>query len=177
MASWYLSKIRYQKEDEAGSLQTINEAYLFDAVSFTESEKKCYEKITTGASDFNVTAISKMRLADLFSYEEGEQWFKAKVIYFSVDERSGKEKKIVNQMLVNADGIQQALDRINESMRNFLIPYEVTDLVLTPILDVFPHTVEEDQAPETPANMRPLAEVMAERRAEFGTAEVLPFDE
>lgn len=163
MASWYLGKIRYQKEDEAGSLKTINETYLVDAVSYTESEARLYKQIVTGASDFSVTAITRMRLADLFAYEEGEQWFKAKVIYFSVDEKSGKEKKIVNYMLVNADGIQQALDRINESMRNFLIPYETTDINLTPILDVFPYTAEEDEQQEVPANMRPLAEVMAER--------------
>ncbi|SKB52003.1 protein of unknown function [Dyadobacter psychrophilus] len=47
-----------------------------------------------------------MHLADRFNYQECEQWFKAKVIYFSVDKKSGKEKKIVNYMLVNADGIQ-----------------------------------------------------------------------
>jgi len=177
MASWYLSKIRYQKEDEAGKLQTIDEAYLFDAVSFTEAEAKAYGQIVTDASDFAVHSITRMRLADLFVHEEGEQWFKAKVIYFSVDEKSGKEKKIVNYMLVNAEGIQQALDRVNESMRNFLIPYEITDMILTPILDVFPHTVEEDQQPEIPANMRPLAEVMAERQTELAAAEHLPFDQ
>ena len=164
MASWYLGKIRYQKEDEAGSLKTINEVYLVDAVSYTESEARLYKQIVTGASEFSVSSITRMRLADLFAFEEGEQWFKAKVIYFSVDEKSGKEKKIVNYMLVNADGIQQALDRINESMRNFLIPYETTDITLTPILDVFPYTAEEDEQ-EIPANMRPLSEVKAEREA------------
>lgn len=170
MASWYLGKIRYQKEDEAGRLKTINETYLVDAVSYTESEARLYKQIVTDASDFSVTAISRMRLADLFAYEEGEQWFKAKVIYFSVDEKSGKEKKIVNYMLVNAEGIQQGLDRINESMRNFLIPYEVTDINLTPILDVFPYSADEDKEPEIPANMRPLSEVMAERaQAEAST--------
>jgi hypothetical protein len=166
MPSWYLSKIRYQKEDEAGSLQTINEAYLIDAISFTEAEAKCYKLIVTGASDFSVDSIQRMRLADLFEYEDGEQWFKAKVVYYSVDERSGKEKKIVNYMLVNADGIQQALDRVTEKMRNFLIPYETTDMVLTPILEVFPHTSEEEAEQEIPANLRPLSEVLAERAEE-----------
>lgn len=163
MPSWYLSKIRYQKEDEAGSLKTIDEAYLFDAVSFTEAEAKTFQRITTNASDFSVKDISRMRLADLFEYEDGEQFFKAKVIYYTIDERSGKDKKIVNYMLVNADGIQQALDRVNEQMRNFLIPYEITDMVLTPILDVFPHVADENE-PEIPENLRPLAEVLAERQ-------------
>jgi len=164
MASWFQVKIRFQKEDEAGSLKIINEVYLFDAVSYTEAEKNGYKKIVTGASDFSVTAITKMRLADLFSYEAGEKWFKAKVVYLSVDEKSAKEKKVVNYMLVNADGIDQALQRITESLRTMLIPYETTDINLTSILDVFPYQSEEEQ--EIPANLRPLSEVTAEREVE-----------
>jgi len=163
MPSWYKANIRYQKEDEAGALQTITECYLIDSVSFTEAEARAYKQIVTGASDFSVMAINRMRLADLFSYEDGEKWFKAKVIYFSVDEKSGKEKKVVNFMLVNADGIDQALQRITESLRTMLIPYETTDINLTPILDVFPYIAEEEV--EIPANLRPLAEVMAERES------------
>jgi len=155
MATWFQTKIRYQKEDEAGSLKTINETYLFDAVSYTEAENNGYKKIVTGASDFAVSAITKMRLADLFVYEDGEKWFKCKVIYFSVDEKSGKDKKIVNYMLVNADGIDQALERIKESMKNFLIPYETTDINLTSILDVFPYS-SEDEEQQIPDNFTPV---------------------
>lgn len=142
MASWYLGKIRYQKEDEAGSLKTINETYLIDSVSFTEAEARAYKQIVTGASDFSVISMNRMRLADIFTYEDGEQWFKAKVVFLDFDEKSCKEKKVVNYVLVNADGIEQALVRITESMRNFLIPYETTDINLTPILDVFPYEAE-----------------------------------
>ena len=38
MASWYLGKIRYQREDETGRLKTTNEAYLVDALTYTEAE-------------------------------------------------------------------------------------------------------------------------------------------
>ncbi|MCF0070259.1 DUF4494 domain-containing protein [Dyadobacter sp. CY261] len=166
MASWYLGQIRYQKEDEAGRLKTINEQYLVDAVSHTEAESTLYKRITTGASDFSVKRITPVKLSDLFSYEDGEEWFKSKIVYFSVDEKSGKEKKIVNQMIVNAEGIQQALDRINESMRNFLIPYEVEALTKTKILDVIPYLSEGEENLTIPENMKPLSEVMAERQAD-----------
>jgi hypothetical protein len=169
MASWYLLKNKYQKEDEAGSLKTIEEFYLIDAISFTEAEARGYKLIVTGCTDFSVTSINRMRLADVFFYEDGEEWFKIKVIYFSVDEKSGKEKKVVNRMLLNATGIDQALVRIKESMRNFLIPYEITDISLTPILDVYPYSAEEEEF-EIPENMRPLAEVMAERAKDIETA-------
>lgn len=163
MASWYLGKIRYQKEDETGRLKTINEAYLVDALSYTEAEARLYKQILTEAQDFMVNSIARMRLADLFAYEQGEKWFKAKVIYFSVDDKSGKEKKVVNYMLVNADDIGQALERITESLRTMLIPYETTDINLTPILEVFPYESEPEEEVVLPPNFRPVSEVMAER--------------
>ncbi|MCE7039280.1 DUF4494 domain-containing protein [Dyadobacter sp. CY312] len=144
MASWYKSVIQYLKEDSAGALQTIKESYLFDAVSFAEAEARCYKKIVTGASDFSVIEISRVKLADLFVYADGDKWYKAKVVFFSVDEKSGKDKKVTNFILVNADYIDQALQRITESMRNFLIPYETTDINLTPILEVYPYTSDEN---------------------------------
>jgi hypothetical protein len=160
MPSWYKSTIKYQKEDEAGSLKSYTESYLIDAVSFTDAEARSYEQIVTGASDFGVPAITRMPLADLFLYEEGEKFFKAKVVYFSIEEKSGRERKIINQMLVNADGIDQALQRITESLRTMLIPYETESLVLTNILDVFPYV---EKAESIPDNLRPLSEVLAER--------------
>ena len=161
MASWYLGKIKYQKEEESGRLKTIAETYLVDALTYTEAEARLYEQIVTGAADFAVQRISRMRLADLFTYEDGESWFKAKVVYVSVDERSGKEKKVINYMLINALDIHQALARLTESLRTMLIPYEITDLVLTPILDVFPYERSEEGV--VPEGFRPLSEVVAER--------------
>ena len=98
----------------------------------------------------------------MFTYEGGDKWFKAKVVFYSLDEKSGKEKKVVNYILVNADDITQALERITESQRTMLIPYETTDLNLTPILDVFPYSAEPKEE-AIPANFRPLAEVQAEQ--------------
>ncbi len=45
-----------------------------------------------------------------------------------------------------------------------LIPYETTDLNLTPILDVFPYEAGATEE-AIPPNFRPLAEVQAEQQA------------
>ena len=145
MSQWYKVNIKFQKEDQTGSLKTITEQYLFDAVSFTEAEANGYNRIETGVMDFSVTSISKMRLADVFTFPERQQWYLVKVVYLTVDEKSGKEKKTVNRILVNADGIFQALERVTESMRHTLIPYEVTDIYQTPILEVFPYQSPEEE--------------------------------
>lgn len=155
MATWFHGSISYLKEDEAGSMKSIQEQYLVDAVSHTEAEERLNKQIVTGATDFQVKRIVPLKIADLFTHEEGEQWFKTKVIYFSVDEKSGKDKRIVNQILVNATGIDQALERIKEGMKNWLIPYEVEGISLTKILDVFSYTSEEEE-PQIPENFTPV---------------------
>lgn len=139
MAIWFQVATRYQKEDEAGALKTHNELHLYDAVSHTEAEAKANANLISGAGEFSVVRITKLPLADLFEYEDGEKWFKGKIVYFSVDEKTGKEKRVVNAMLVNADGIDQALQRFTESLRTMLLPYETEAISLTQILDVYPH--------------------------------------
>ena len=58
MATWYLGKIRYQREDEAGSLKTINEAYLVDAVSYTEAEARMFEVVASAVTYYLSSVIS-----------------------------------------------------------------------------------------------------------------------
>ncbi|GAA4396415.1 hypothetical protein GCM10023187_04530 [Nibrella viscosa] len=168
MPSWFLGKIRYQQTDDSltdtrqdGSgelprLKTINEAYLLDAVSYTDAEARLYRLVADNTPEFNITAIRPMRLSDVFHFEGGEKWYKCKVIYMTEDERSGKEKKVINMMLVNAETVKEAHARIEESLRTMLVPFEITDINLTPILEVWPYEPEEEKIP---ANLRPLSEV------------------
>jgi len=162
MPSWYQGKIRYQKEeivtDKRGDqvkLKTINEAYLVDAVSYTDAEARLYKEVAANTPNFTVTTISPMRLADVFFFEGGgDTWFKCKVVFLTEDEQ-GREKRIVNQMLVNAENAKQAYERIEESLKTMLIPIQITDVNTTKILDIFPYSEENS----LPANLRPLSEV------------------
>lgn len=167
MPSWFIGKIRYQQTDDApvdtrkdGSgelpkLKTINETYLIDAVSYTDAEARLYRIVADNTPDFQITAIRPMRLSDVFHIGTEEKWYKCKTFYMTEDERSGKEKKVVNMMLVNASSVRQAHERLEESLRTMLVPFEITDINLTPILEVVPY---DDSADERPANLRPLPE-------------------
>ncbi len=163
MPNWYLGKIRYQKEQENGSLKTINEAYLIDAVSYTDAEARLYKVMADNTPDFTVQSIGKMRLSDVFHFEGGDNWYKAKTIYVSIDEKNGKEKKVTNYMLVNAETAKEGIERIDESLKTMLVPFEVTDINLTTILDVFPY--EADETTDLPPNFKPIAELRGELAA------------
>jgi hypothetical protein len=158
MPSWYLCKIRYRKEAENSKPVTINESYLVDSVSFTDAEARIYKELESIIRDFTLVGVNPMRVADVFHFEDSETWFKCKVSYISVDDKSGKEKKIQNLMLVSADDVKQAYERIQESLKNMLVPFDITDVNITNIIEIFPYYAEE----KIPGNLRPLAEVEAE---------------
>lgn len=162
MPTWFQGTIKYQKEeiytDRQGDqvrLKTITEAYLVDAVSYTDAEARLYQEVPANTPDFQVARISKMKLADVFQIDApGETWYKAKVI-FSTEDDKGREKKIVNMMLINASTVREAYERLEDSLKTILMPYEITDINKTPLLDIFPYN-EEDKIP---ANLKPISEV------------------
>ncbi len=141
MRTWFSVKVKYAEENDQGLLKTVSKQYLVDAVSFTEAESVIYDRLGNMIrGDFHVTHISKSNIVDVFEYPDTDVWFKAKIQYHTVDSDSGKEKKIVQHMLVTADSVTQAHDRIQESLLNMLVSFQVPDVVETKIVEVFPYS-------------------------------------
>ncbi|MBC8155835.1 MAG: DUF4494 domain-containing protein [Bacteroidetes bacterium] len=168
MPSWYIGKIRYQQPIDEMAIgtrneslikqKTVSESYLIDAISYTDAEARLYGVVADNTPDFQITGLRPMQLSDVFHLETGEKWYKCKVVYTTEDERSGKEKKVVNVMLINAETVKEAYDRIQDSLKTMLMPFDITDINLTPILEVVPYEESQDGVP---ANLRPLSEVSA----------------
>ena len=45
MKTWFTCKVKYQKQDDEGRIKNVTEAYLTDALSFTEAEARIYEEM------------------------------------------------------------------------------------------------------------------------------------
>lgn len=96
MNTWFTVKVKYTKQLEDGRLKRVTEPYLVDAVSFTDAEARIYEEIGSSVQgEFSITGISKTDFADIFYYEDAEDWYKCKLTYISVDADSGKEKRFL----------------------------------------------------------------------------------
>lgn len=159
MKTWFMCKVKYQKEEENGRMKNVNEPYLVDAMSFTEAEARIYEELgSIIRGEFVVSGISKSKIIDVFHYDDSDVWYKCKITY-SVEEESGKEKKIKHYMLVSASDVKQAYERIYESLDNMLVTFSVPEVVETPILEIFPYISEEEKQQQIPANLKPLSEV------------------
>jgi len=140
MRTWYEVRVKYVKENEQGLLKWVSEKYLLDAVSFTEAESIIYKEMGERVrGDFQVTHIAKSNIVDVFDHGDGNPWFKAKIQYIVADSDSGKEKKVTQYMLVTASDVPQAHERIQESLKNMLVSFQVPDVVETKILEVFPY--------------------------------------
>jgi hypothetical protein len=163
MRTWFLCKVKYAKENEEGLLKNISEQYLVDAVSFTEAEAVLYDRLASQIrGDFQVTGISKSNIVDVFHYEESDIWYKCKISYLVADADSGKEKKVTQYMIVTADDVKNAFDRIQESLSNMLVSFRIPDIVESPIVEVFPFEKDEITEQLPPGNFRPLSEVESE---------------
>lgn len=164
MSTWFICKVKYQKQDEKGKVKNVSEQYLLDALSFTEAEARIYEKLGSVISgEFYISNISKSNFTDVFHYEDADVWYKCKMTYSLEEEGSGKEKKIVNYVLLTAANAKQAYERVYESLNNMLVEFRVPDVVESPIVEVFPQDREEDEFLEAPDNYRPLSEVNADQ--------------
>lgn len=150
MRTWFTCKVKYVKEDETGKMRSVSEPYMLDAVSFTEAETRIYEQMEERVrGEFQVTHISKSNIVDVFFYPDADIWYKVKVTYF-IAEESGKEKKITNFFLLTAENLNQAYDRIHESLNNMLVAFTVPKIEETPIVEVFANEVVEEEQEQVP---------------------------
>jgi len=130
MHTWFECKVRYEKMMENGLNKKVTEPYLVDALSFTEAEARIIEEMTpfmTG--EFVVSDIKRAKYSELFPCEadSADKWFKCKVFFVTLDEKSGAEKKTSTMMLVQASDLANALDQLNKGMDVFGFESKLTD--------------------------------------------------
>ena len=146
-SEWFECKVRYDKTLESGLIKKTTETYLVDALSFTEAEKRFIEEIEpfmTG--EFIVTDIKRARLSDLFDSEDlnDDHWFKARIAYITLDEKSGVEKRTMLTALIKANDFHRALSRLDECMKGTLGEWVIVSITETAIIDVFKFKANDD---------------------------------
>ena len=150
---WFECKVRYEKTLENGLVKKVTEPYLVDALSFTEAEKRFIEEIEPFMSgDFQVTDIKRAKYAELFEADEeaADRWFKAKVAFITLDEKSGAEKRSNQNMLIQAADLRDAVKRLDKGMEGTMADYVIVSIAETPIMDIFHYKAETDAKPEFP---------------------------
>jgi hypothetical protein len=143
MNKYFEAKIKYRKTNEQGVSKVVTEAYLLDAISFTEAESRINEEIKQYiGEEFKVTNIRVTNYSEVHPQEDADSWFKSKVTLFSYDEESGKEQKTNIYLLVQANDTKEAYDKTIVAMKSTMGEYSIPAVSLTNIVDFFPYLTE-----------------------------------
>lgn len=153
MHTWFETKIRYEKTMESGMNKRVTEPYLVDALSHTEAENRIIEEMTPYISgEFEVAAVRKVKYTELFFSEDGsaDRWYKVKLGFITLDEKSGAEKKTYTNVLVQSTDLRQAVKDLDAGMKGSMADYIIVSVAETAIMDVYPYEADPDVKPEFP---------------------------
>ena len=148
MNSWFKVKVKYTKQLESGSFKRVSEPYLLSATTFTDAEARIYEELGTFIrGEFTVMGISREEIQDIFQYDDAETWFMCKVSYDNIDEDTDKKKTLTQKFLVSAKTVKESYERIEESLATLMVDFQITSIIASPIVEIFPYKEEEVALP------------------------------
>lgn len=143
--NWFECKVRYEKMQPNGVSKKVTESYLVDALSCTEAEARTIEEMSpyiTG--DFQISSVKKVDYSDLF-LGGGDYFFKCKVAFVTLDEKTGAEKESSTNMLVQALDLREAVRSLDKGMEGSMADYLIKSVSETKIMDVFLYNKESEE--------------------------------
>nr|DAU36112.1 MAG TPA: protein of unknown function (DUF4494) [Caudoviricetes sp.] len=147
-ANWFETKIKYRRTMEDGSEKVVSELYVVDALTCTEAENKVIDEMSAYSSGENkVTRTSEAAFSEVFfsDNDEDDKWYKAKLQFITLDEKTEKERRTNVTYLVQAKSLARALRYIDDVMGKTMIDYDTIGLNETKVMDVFEHSSPSDK--------------------------------
>ena len=151
-------------EAEARITQFMSQ-YISGAFEVADVKKASYkevffmnggEKILANETEKLSRAINKGKDAAMEQYEQkmdwnpnnaDTRWYKAKLQFITIDEKTEKEKRSNVTYLVQACSLHNALDNIDTVMKGTMIDYVQANVGETQLIDVFEYQ-SNDEKPE-----------------------------
>lgn len=155
-SKWFETKVRYDKMQDDGTQKKVTELYVVDALSFTNAEASIQEEMSSYISgEFDVTGIAPTTYGEIFFSDKAtdDYFFKVKLQFITLDEKTEKEKLTNVYYLVQAHSLQQAVGYVEEVMNGTAQDYKFAAIQETKICDVFEYKVgkkeeEKNDVPE-----------------------------
>lgn len=149
---WFECKVRYEKSGEDGTPRKVTETYVVDAVSFSEAESRIMEEMCSYVSgELEIADLKIAQYKEIFFADSdlADKWYKAKLAFVTINEKTDKEKKTTVYYLVNAGNINSALKNVDEIMSGTMVDYQTCNLSETQIIDVFEYKKKTETTSES----------------------------
>lgn len=140
----YECGVRYERTMENGMTKKVTELYLVDACSFAEAEGRITKEMKPYISgDFDVVSIKRTNYSEIVENgaDSADKWFKAKLMFVTLDEKTAKEKKQTVYFIVKASDINNAHTVVVGHMKGSVMDYEIATLDETKIMNLFRYKV------------------------------------
>ena len=150
-AIWFECRIRYEKTMEDGMQKKVTENYVVDALSFSEAEERITEEMSSYVSgEFDIVDIKIAPYGEIFfaDSDSADKWYKSKLAFITLDEKTQKEKRNNVYYLVNASSINAAIRSIDEVMGGTMVDYNSLSVTETQVMDIIqyiPKKKEEEK--------------------------------
>lgn len=141
-SKWFEVKLRYDKVHDNGAEKKVTESFVIEALSFGEAEKIALEFLGSSVSgEIQVININPTKFNEvIFDEEEScDRYYKAKLQFITLDEKTGKEKPKHFYYLVQASSFDNCKDTIRKMKQSTLIDYQIAAVSETKIVDVVEH--------------------------------------
>ena len=161
MAEYFEVGVRYERNNENGTKTKVTEQYLVDAMSFTEAEARITDEIAqySTSGDFKVMTIKRSQISEITFDKYGlasevaaeakkltgenkhansdvDRFYKVKVNWIVIDEKTLKEKRSPQYYLVAAGSLDAAHDVIRQYLHGAVCDYDVATVDESKIVDV-----------------------------------------
>lgn len=136
---WFECKVRYKQTQEDGTDKTVTETYVYKAADFGEAYDKATKDMSTFISgEFGITGMKIAQYGDVFIQGERteEKFYRVKVNFIVLDEKTNKEKKIAQYYLVNADSVEKARKYTDTALSQTMADFIIVSVQETMIIDV-----------------------------------------
>lgn len=142
MKHYIETKVTYDTVDNNGASKRASELLVVSADSFTEAEARIAKQFEPSMGGLSVVAVRKSNIAEVWPRAVGEvsaadRWYKAKLVFISIDERTMREKRAASHYLVQGVSVAEALDCINYHMRGTVADFEVVAIAESGITDIY----------------------------------------
>ncbi|MCF0244492.1 MAG: DUF4494 domain-containing protein [Bacteroidaceae bacterium] len=145
-AKWFECKARVAEMQDDGTAKNVTKQYVVESLSFTEAEEAMTEEMSALYTDFEITDIKKAAYSEIFFSDKvsDDNWFKVKLQYIILDDKTKKEKKTSVMHLVQAHTFSQAVEYVHQAMQGCMQDYTIHTIQETVIMDVFEHKAKKN---------------------------------
>ena len=134
--------IKYRKLVENGMERTVTEKVIVEAYTVTEAESRIIEEMTPFIEgEFGVQSVRRANIAEVFYSTDAnaDKFYKCKLFFITLDEKSGAEKKTQVFILVQAADLRDAVKKLDEGMKGTMADYVIASVADANIVDVYPY--------------------------------------